>query len=150
CTDGDVNFPVSREFGAETGLHPTASSGTAHMCVPCSFQVFWIRDHRFTAQAGTMAGAGRGRMPLKTAQCIPKHCVGRPKRVIAPTGCIERLPKGLSMGETGSVALLRPIFVVTHYRAGNLRTENLRNLYGVEGGTLTKVVASDKQSEPML
>src|SRR6476646_9032281 len=54
------------------------------------------------------------------------------------------------MGETGSVALLRPIFVVTHYRAGNLRTENLRNLYGVEGGTLTKVVASDKQSEPML
>src|SRR5262249_14671074 len=26
-----VNFPVSREFGAETGLHPTASSGTAHM-----------------------------------------------------------------------------------------------------------------------
>src|SRR5262245_29629846 len=66
------------------------------------------------------------------------------------TGCIERLPKGLSMGETGSVALLRPIFVVTHYRAGTLRTENLRNLYGVEGGTLTKVVASDKQSEPML
>jgi hypothetical protein len=54
------------------------------------------------------------------------------------------------MGETGSVALLRPIFVVTHYRAGNLRTENLRNLYGVEGGTLTKVVASDKQGEPML
>src|SRR5262249_40836401 len=26
-----VNFPVSREFGAETGSHPTASSGTAHM-----------------------------------------------------------------------------------------------------------------------
>src|SRR5262249_32760049 len=72
------------------------------------------------------------------------------KRVIGPTGCIERLPKGLSIGETGSVALLRPIFVVTRYRAGNLRTENLRNLYGVEGGTLTKVVASDKQSEPML
>src|SRR5215475_1854864 len=96
-----------------------------------------------------MAGAGRGRMPLKTAQCIPKHCVGRPKKGYGPTGCIERLPKGLSMGETGSVALLRPIFV-NHYRAGNLRTENLRNLYGVEGGTLTKVVASDKQSEPML
>jgi hypothetical protein len=71
-------------------------------------------------------------------------------RVFGPTGYIERLPKGLSMGETGSVALLRPIFVVTHYRAGNLRTENLRNLYGVEGGTLTKVVASDKQGEPML
>src|SRR5215470_8543576 len=40
-----VNFPVSREFGAETGSHPTASSGT-----------------------------------LNTAQCIPKHCVGRPKK----------------------------------------------------------------------
>src|SRR5207244_7950246 len=26
-----VNFPVSREFGAETGSHPTASSGAAHM-----------------------------------------------------------------------------------------------------------------------
>src|SRR5438552_238668 len=26
-----VNFPVSREFGAETGSYPTASSGTAHM-----------------------------------------------------------------------------------------------------------------------
>jgi hypothetical protein len=26
-----VNFPVSREFGAEAGSHPTASSGTAHM-----------------------------------------------------------------------------------------------------------------------
>ena len=26
-----VNFPVSREFGADTGSHPTASSGTAHM-----------------------------------------------------------------------------------------------------------------------
>src|SRR6516164_4518554 len=26
-----VNFPVSREFGAETGSHPTASLGTAHM-----------------------------------------------------------------------------------------------------------------------
>src|SRR5215467_13249849 len=64
--------------------------------------------------------------------------------------CESPVPKGLSMGETGSVALLRPIFVVTHYRPGNLRTENLRNLYGVEGGTLTKVVASDKQSEPML
>ena len=81
-----------------------------------------------------------------------EHCgvVADLKRVIGPTGCIERLPKGLSMGETGGVALLRPIFVVTHYWAGNLRTENLRNLYGVEGGTLTKVVASDKQSEPML
>src|SRR6516164_11576742 len=88
-------------------------------------------------------------MPLKTAQSL-SIVLADLKRVIGPTGCIERLPKGLSMGETGSVALLRPIFVVTHYWAGNLRTENLRNLYGVEGGTLTKVVASDKQSEPML
>ena len=61
----------------------------------------------------------------------------------------------LGYKQTGRVCaalgcLLSPNFVVTHYRAGNLRTENLRNLYGVEGGTLAKVVASDKQGEPML